>query len=93
MYLDLDGVFADFEGHYRTKFGESIHEAEARSKKEMWIRMSEIEDFYADMPMTPRGDELFNHINCEDWAAHGGKAIKHLTGTVEETIEALQEIL
>ena len=41
------------------------------------------------------GDILIDDFskNCEDWAAHGGMAIKHLTGTVEETIEALQEIL
>lgn len=62
IYLDLDGVIFDFEGHYLTLFG---HPCNSVSDKAMWQNINSHGSFFLTMPLMRHASELmsFTRIN------------------------------
>jgi len=70
LFLDLDGVLADFDAGARKILGMSPAAFEARhDKREFWRRLARAKDFYATLPLMPDAMELF-------------EAVKHLEPTI-----------
>lgn len=70
LFLDLDGVLADFDAGARKVLGMSPAAFEAKySKREFWRRLARASDFYAALPLMPDARELFD-------------AVKHLEPTI-----------
>jgi len=70
LFLDLDGVLADFDAGARKVLGMSPDAFEAKySKREFWRRLARAKDFYATLPLLPDAMELFG-------------AVKHLEPTI-----------
>jgi hypothetical protein len=70
LFLDLDGVLADFDAGARKVLGMSPERFEAKySKREFWRRLAGAKDFYATLPLMPDAQELFD-------------AVKHLEPTI-----------
>lgn len=65
LYLDLDGVLADFEAHVEALFGRP---PSAMSLKEMWGLAAAIPDFFETMPKVPDADWLWAY--CEPFRPH-----------------------
>lgn len=58
LYLDLDGVLADFEGHFLALFGKRPRELPL---KEMWRLASGERGFFETMPKMPDADLLWSY--------------------------------
>lgn len=56
LYLDLDGVFADFDRHYADLFG---HYHKAIPDAELWGKIHSMPTFFRDMPVCPGAKEFF----------------------------------
>ena len=70
LFLDLDGVLADFDAGARMVLGMSPKAFEERySKREFWRRLARARDFYARLPLMPDAMLLF-------------EAVKHLEPTI-----------
>ena len=70
LFLDCDGVLADFDAGARKVLGTDVRTFEARhGKGEFWRRLARTEDFYATLPKMADADELF-------------AAVKHLKPTI-----------
>jgi hypothetical protein len=71
LFLDCDGVLADFDSGARKLLGGLSPRAfEARhSKREFWRRLARATDFYATLPLLPDAQLLFD-------------AVKHLRPTI-----------
>ena len=70
LFLDCDGVLADFDAGARKVLGMSVPAFEARhGKREFWRRLARAKDFYATLPEMPDARELFD-------------AVKHLKPTI-----------
>jgi hypothetical protein len=71
LFLDCDGVLADFDtGAKAVLGGLSPREFETRySKREFWQRLARAKDFYATLPLMPDAQMLFD-------------AVKHLRPTI-----------
>ena len=70
LFLDLDGVLADFDAGARTVLGMSPRAFDERhGKREFWRRLARAKDFYAALPLMPDAMELF-------------EAVKHLEPTI-----------
>ena len=54
LYVDLDGVVADFEAKYNTHFGPK----DGRVTPEQWKEIHKIEDFFFEIPVM-RGAKMF----------------------------------
>jgi hypothetical protein len=67
LFLDCDGVLADFDAGARKVLGTDVRTFEARhGKGEFWRRLARARDFYAMLPKMPDADELFaavRHLN------------------------------
>ncbi len=61
LFLDLDGVLADFDAHVRALFGRAPREMAVR---EMWARAARTPDFFETMPMTPDAPELWAYCRA-----------------------------
>jgi len=95
LFLDADGVLADFDAGVRAMLGMTPHEFEARhGKSEFWRRIAKAPDFYATLPEMPDARQLFDavaHLNptiltglpIGNWAAPQKVrwAAKHFPGT------------
>ena len=63
LFLDLDGVLADFDAGARRVLGMSADAFEARhGKREFWRRLAKANDFYASLPLMPDAMELFEAV-------------------------------
>ena len=63
LFLDLDGVLADFDAGARAVLGMSAREFEAKhSRREFWRRLAKAKDFYANLPLMPDAMELFEAV-------------------------------
>jgi hypothetical protein len=60
LFLDLDGVFFDFEKSAIAILGESTKQAEAKGKK-IWPILME-KDFFANLELMPGAQDLWNEI-------------------------------
>jgi hypothetical protein len=70
LFLDLDGVLADFDAGAKAVLGMLPREFEARySRSEFWRRLARAKDFYASLPLLPDAMVLFD-------------AVKHLEPTI-----------
>ncbi|QDP20054.1 5' nucleotidase, NT5C type [Sphingomonas xanthus] len=63
LFLDCDGVLADFEGGARALLGMSPAAFEARhGKREFWRRIARAPDFYGTLDPLPDAAELFDAV-------------------------------
>ena len=70
LFLDLDGVLADFEAGAHMVLAMSPKAFEAKfGRREFWRRLARAKDFYAALPLMPDAMELFD-------------AVKHLEPTI-----------
>ena len=67
LFLDCDGVLADFDAGVRDLLGTDATTFAARhGKGEFWKRLARHGDFYTSLPKMPDADELFDavrHLN------------------------------
>jgi hypothetical protein len=67
LYLDCDGVLADFDAGAQALLGMPAREFEARrSKSAFWKKLATHPDFYGTLPLMPDAMELFDavrHLN------------------------------
>jgi hypothetical protein len=70
LFLDCDGVLADFDAGARKVLGMGVRAFEERhGKREFWRRLARAKNFYATLPEMPDARELF-------------EAVKHLKPTI-----------
>ena len=70
LFLDLDGVLAEFDRGVQDLLGmPSAHFEKRYGIKEFWRRLAKAPDFYARLPLMPDARELFD-------------AVEHLTPTI-----------
>lgn len=63
LFLDCDGVLADFNAGARALFGMEVAAFEARhGKRDFWRRIASAPDFYATLPLMPDACELFDAV-------------------------------
>jgi len=67
LFLDCDGVLADFETAAAQVFGMPARQAEQKlGPKQFWHRLRRHEDFYGSLPLLPDARKLFHavqHLN------------------------------
>ena len=67
LFLDLDGVLADFDAGFRQLFGLSSSAFEAKhGKREFWRRIARADNFYGSLPLMPDAMELFDAVRHLD---------------------------
>ncbi|HEY0113153.1 MAG TPA: hypothetical protein VGB59_08360 [Allosphingosinicella sp.] len=95
LYLDCDGVLADFEKGAAAVFGMDLKAFEKRyGVARFWSRLSKAPDFYFGLPLMPDAMRLFDAVKhldpiiltglpIGDWAADQKVrwAAKHFPGT------------
>ena len=95
LFLDLDGVLADFDAGAKAVLGMSSCDFEARhGKREFWRRLARAKDFYATLPLLSDAMVLFEAVRhleptiltglpLGDWAAPQKVrwAARHFPGT------------
>ncbi len=59
LYLDMDGVFVDFEGGLVDVTGKPYDQD---NPAQMWKQISEVPQFYRTLKMLPEARVLFNYI-------------------------------
>ena len=70
LFLDCDGVLADFDAGARKVLGTDVRTFEARhGTREFWRRLTKARDFYATLPEMADARDLFD-------------AVQHLTPTI-----------
>lgn len=60
IFLDLDGVMADLEGHYLSTFGHAM--SDAPSRNQMWRNIDSHENFWLTIPVMEGGKEFFTWL-------------------------------
>jgi 5'-nucleotidase len=69
IFLDSDGVMADFEGGFKEQFGLEFHSTNA---SKAWSLIRKNPDFYAKLPILKGAEEI--------WRALEGRELSILTG-------------
>lgn len=63
LFLDLDGVLADFDAGAKMVLGMSSKAFEAKhGKREFWRRLAHAKGFYANLPLMPDAMLLFESV-------------------------------
>jgi hypothetical protein len=63
LFLDCDGVLADFDAGARAILGMSSRQFEQRhGRREFWRRVASAPDFYANLPLMPDARLLFDAV-------------------------------
>lgn len=63
LFLDADGVLADFDAGAKALLGMLPRDFEARhGKREFWRRLARAKDFYAALPLMPDARDLFEAV-------------------------------
>jgi len=64
LYLDCDGVLADFDAHFEACFGTPPRDYEDKNGGEIFWRdiKTEQPNFYRDLPLMPDAGELFEAV-------------------------------
>ena len=64
LFLDCDGVLADFDAGAREVLGgmSPAQFEERYSKREFWKRLARTPDFYASLPLMPDAQTLFDAV-------------------------------
>lgn len=60
VYLDLDGVLADFDQHFKDKFGVC---PQTLDDNVLWKKINSYQEFYENLPLMAGALELFNFLN------------------------------
>jgi hypothetical protein len=60
VFVDLDGVMADFEEGVRIMTGKYPHEQESRNK--MWKQIGASNTFFQDLPIMPDAMRMWNYL-------------------------------
>ena len=64
LFLDADGVLADFDEGVRRVLGMKPREFEARhGRREFWKRIANMENFYGTLPEMPDARALFDAVD------------------------------
>ncbi len=63
LFLDLDGVFADFDAAVARMFGKP---SEQVPRREMWARIFRTRGFWSDLAMMPGADMLWERVRRYD---------------------------
>ena len=59
LYLDLDGVMADFDAHYPAEFGQ---DHKSMADDDMWAKINAHPSYFEDMPLCPGAADFFAEI-------------------------------
>jgi len=59
VYLDLDGVMADFDAHYPAEFGQ---DHKSMADDDMWAKINAHPSYFEDMPLCPGAADFFAEI-------------------------------
>lgn len=59
LYLDLDGIMADFDGRYFSLFGKMPHEV---PDNVLWANINRTNDYFSDMEPCKGAQDFFGHI-------------------------------
>ena len=63
IFLDADGVLADFDGGFKRLSGMTPAQFEARhGRREFWQRIAKAPDFYGTLPEMPDARRLFDAV-------------------------------
>jgi FMN phosphatase YigB (HAD superfamily) len=63
IYLDCDGVLADFDAGAQAIFGMPAHAFEKRrGPGEFWRRLARADDFFGSLPLMPDAMELYEAV-------------------------------
>jgi hypothetical protein len=84
IYVDLDGVLADFDQHYETVFGVI---ANKETDNVDWKAVGEVTNFYANIPPMEDMQELWNYVYFVSQAFFNNKPIV-LTGIPYSVVTA-----
>jgi hypothetical protein len=67
IFLDCDGVLADFNGYAESVFGEHPRSAQDRlGSGEFWLRLRTHKDFFRKLNVLPEGKKLYEAIQHLD---------------------------
>lgn len=68
VYIDMDGVLADFDSHFENLYGTSPNSFEQQNgQKKFWQQVYMTPYFFRDMPKTKYFDEVLNYAKeCAD---------------------------
>jgi hypothetical protein len=62
IWLDMDGVLADFDGHYQACFGDRPTRWPEPDTVD-WDKIASVPDFYLKLPLMPGAKELFRYVD------------------------------
>jgi beta-phosphoglucomutase-like phosphatase (HAD superfamily) len=62
IWLDMDGVLADFDGHYQACFGVKPTRWPEPDTVD-WKLIASVPDFYLNLPLMPGAKELFRFVD------------------------------
>lgn len=67
IYVDLDGVLADFDGYFKQTFNLSPREYEDEfGSEDFWHQINQIDDFFFNLPLLPGAYDLMNYLEPHD---------------------------
>lgn len=58
LFLDMDGVFTDFEGHFFKLFGRRTHEVKTGT---LWSLIHSRKTFFLELPLMPDAEHLWDY--------------------------------
>lgn len=61
LFIDMDGVLADFEGHYRTHFGVTL-DRHAPDPGDLWANLKTRPTWFEDLPVLPGALDFFRAL-------------------------------
>ena len=66
VFVDLDGVMADFDGHYEALFHKKIDRnrpKDSAADRELWRNVSTVPTFFRDLPVLPGAKALWSGLH------------------------------
>lgn len=63
VYIDMDGVVADFDGHFLELYNQPLEEMTQREKDDFWDSDCVADKFFAEEPVISEGIEMVTEIH------------------------------